>query len=208
VKPEIAIPLGVAGILAAIGTAIANANGWFVGHPHLVYLCWGGSGALIVAAIAIAIFGTKPVPATIKVSPCELHSTASLRREEHHIFLRAKIELIGARRTVVRRYRMELSRAGVLSSPTFRDDVGKWEITDWSQWPIPHDDVRPLPTKLTAGNLVEGWVHFVTNLPPRELQSSLVRFFADTSCGTGTADIPAGREYWNAVPNRMILERN
>jgi hypothetical protein len=51
-KPGIAIPLGVAGILAAIGTAIANANGLFVGHPSLAYWFWGASFVLVAVAIA------------------------------------------------------------------------------------------------------------------------------------------------------------
>ena len=50
-KPNIAIPLGVAGILAAIGTTIANANGMFSGHPSLAYWFWGGSLALIAIAV-------------------------------------------------------------------------------------------------------------------------------------------------------------
>jgi hypothetical protein len=50
-KPSIAIPLGLAGILAAIATAIANANGLFAGHPHLSYWFYGCSFILIVVAL-------------------------------------------------------------------------------------------------------------------------------------------------------------
>jgi hypothetical protein len=56
-KPRIAIPLGVAGILAAIGTTIANANGLFVGHPSLAYWFWAASLVMIVIAIAGWLLG-------------------------------------------------------------------------------------------------------------------------------------------------------
>jgi sugar phosphate permease len=50
-KPQVPILLGVAGILAAIGTAIANANGLFVGHPHLAYVFY--TAAFILIAVSI-----------------------------------------------------------------------------------------------------------------------------------------------------------
>jgi hypothetical protein len=50
-KPGIAIPLGVGGISAGIGTAFANANGVFTGHPSLAYWFWGASCVLIALAI-------------------------------------------------------------------------------------------------------------------------------------------------------------
>jgi hypothetical protein len=58
-KPGIAIPLGVAGILAAIGTAIANANGLFGGRPSLAYWFWSASFALIIVAIAGWVVNSK-----------------------------------------------------------------------------------------------------------------------------------------------------
>jgi hypothetical protein len=58
-KPVIAISLGAAGILAAIGTAVANANGLFVGHPSLAYWFWGASFALIIVAIAGSVVNSK-----------------------------------------------------------------------------------------------------------------------------------------------------
>jgi hypothetical protein len=58
-KPTIAIPLGVAGILSAIGTAFANANGLFVGHPSLAYWFWGASFALIAFAIVGSVVNSK-----------------------------------------------------------------------------------------------------------------------------------------------------
>jgi hypothetical protein len=51
-KPHIAIPLGVAGILAGIGTAIANANGVFAGHTSLHF--WFYTASFIMIAIAVA----------------------------------------------------------------------------------------------------------------------------------------------------------
>jgi membrane protein implicated in regulation of membrane protease activity len=50
-KPSIAIFLGVAGILAAIGTAIANANGLFAGHPSWAYWFYGASFLSLMAAL-------------------------------------------------------------------------------------------------------------------------------------------------------------
>jgi hypothetical protein len=51
-RPAIAIPLGVAGILAAIGTAYGNANGLFAGHPSLAY--WFYSASFVMLALSIA----------------------------------------------------------------------------------------------------------------------------------------------------------
>lgn len=56
-KPSIAVPLGVAGILAAIGATIANTNGLFAGHPSLAYWFWGASLVLVVIAIAGWLLG-------------------------------------------------------------------------------------------------------------------------------------------------------
>lgn len=53
-NPKIPIYIGVDGILATIGTAIANANGVFLGHPHLMYWFYAGSIALIITAMILA----------------------------------------------------------------------------------------------------------------------------------------------------------
>lgn len=50
-KPSIALPLGVAAILAGIGTAIASANGQFAKHPSLAYWFYGPSLALLLIAV-------------------------------------------------------------------------------------------------------------------------------------------------------------
>jgi hypothetical protein len=50
-KPQIAIPLGVGGVWAGIGTAIASYNGWFAGHPSLAYWFW--SAAIVLIAISL-----------------------------------------------------------------------------------------------------------------------------------------------------------
>jgi len=49
--------LGVAGILAGIGTAIASANGAFAGHPHLHYWFYGAAALLVLVAIIGGISG-------------------------------------------------------------------------------------------------------------------------------------------------------
>lgn len=77
-KPSIAIPLGVAGILAAIGTTIANANGLFAGHPSLAYWFWGGSLAILVIAVAGWLFrpreqATKALPSVHQGNKPEIH---------------------------------------------------------------------------------------------------------------------------------------
>jgi hypothetical protein len=53
-NPKIPIALGVAGMLAAVGTAIANANGAFAGHPHLSYWFYAGAVAMILVALILA----------------------------------------------------------------------------------------------------------------------------------------------------------
>lgn len=56
-KPSIAIPLGIGGILAAIGTTIANANGLFAGHPSLAYWFWGASAISITVSTVGGFLG-------------------------------------------------------------------------------------------------------------------------------------------------------
>jgi hypothetical protein len=53
-NPKIPIIVGTAGALTGVGTAIANANGWFTGHPHLAYWFYGAALLLILAAFVIA----------------------------------------------------------------------------------------------------------------------------------------------------------
>src|SRR5260370_20079086 len=151
----------------------------------------------------------KLSPARIKVTTYELQRTIRLhgKEEGREIFLRAKVELLEPLHLTVTRYRMELSRDGVLESPEFQDDIEKWEITDWSKDPIPHDEMRPLPRQLTCGDPVEGWVHFVTERNNQELDRSRVRFFVDTPQGTGRAEISPDHGYWNVISNRMIAEK-
>jgi hypothetical protein len=54
-NPKIPIAIGVAGMLVAVGTSMANINGSFAGHPHLAYWFYAGAGALIVVAVLLAI---------------------------------------------------------------------------------------------------------------------------------------------------------
>lgn len=117
------------------------------------------------------------------------------------------MELVEPMHVTVTKYRMDLSRDGVLESPEIQDDLNVWEITDWTQDPIPHDEMRPLPMRLTCGDPVEGWVHFATERNDRELDRSRIRLFVDTSQGTGSAEIAPGHEYWNVINNRMIMEK-
>jgi len=171
----------------------------------------GGLAVRYVGQEMIAVVAAlSPAPARIKVSPVELRRTIRLhgKQEGRNIFLRAKLELLEPLQVTVTKYRMELSRDGVLDNLEFQDDLERWEITDWSQDPIPHDEMRPLPMTLTCGDLVEGWVHFVTERSDRELDQCSVKVFVDTPRGTGTAEIAAGRDYWNVKPNRMILEKD
>jgi hypothetical protein len=51
--------LGAAGILAGIGTAVANANDVFIGYPRLYYCFYGASVLLIVVAIVGRIVGNR-----------------------------------------------------------------------------------------------------------------------------------------------------
>jgi len=143
----------------------------------------------------------KLTPAKIEVTPYELQRTVSTEhrdRQARHIFLRAKVELKEPAKVSMTRYRMELSRAGVQSAPKWRKDVHAWEITNWTQTPIPHDDMPPLPDELVAGIAAEGWVHFVTTLSDPELNLSWVRFFVETTRGGGTAEIKADEHYWKS----------
>ena len=66
-----------------------------------------------------------------------------------------------------------------------------WEITNWTQTPILHDDMPPFPDELVAGIAAEGRVHFVTTLSDSELNLSWVRFFVETTMAGGTAEIKA-----------------
>ena len=96
-KPGIAIPLGVAGILAAIGTAIANANGMFAGHPSSAYWFWGASFGLIIVAIAGWIFNSQREKKK-RVDPLSLqHRTLALAQR-----LRQFIQKHGPRPTLVK----------------------------------------------------------------------------------------------------------
>jgi len=91
-KPRIAIPLGVAGILAAIGTSIANANGLFAGHPSLAYWFWAASLAMIVIAVAGWLFGSdtssfhSSEPATKSPLPPPLPPPVTVHQENKQEF--------------------------------------------------------------------------------------------------------------------------
>lgn len=198
----LAIVIGAVGFVLALIRRLNLAQAWLYSVGGLAIY---GFGWLCVQ-IAQRIRESGPT-ATIKITGYELHRSPE-PQGLNGIFFRSKIELSGTRRATVTRYRMELSCAGVLTSPQFRDDVEKFEITDWSREPIPHDDMRPLPKELNSGDPVEGWVHFVTDWDRSKLQRSYVRLIADTSKGSGSVEIKAGPEYWNAVPNRLIVEKD
>jgi hypothetical protein len=68
-KPKVAIPLALAGMLAGAAITIANANGWFAGHPHLFYLCAGGAVALIAIAVGGAAIDALRKPKTEAETP-------------------------------------------------------------------------------------------------------------------------------------------
>jgi hypothetical protein len=75
-KPKVAIPLALAGILAAASVSIANANGWFAGRPWLFYLCTGGAIMMIAIAIVGAVIDATRKPrsgADQPHSPINIH---------------------------------------------------------------------------------------------------------------------------------------
>lgn len=59
--------MGLAGVLAGIGTAIANANGAFAGHPSWAYYLWGVSSLLIIIAIMLSLLPAQHKPEVIPV---------------------------------------------------------------------------------------------------------------------------------------------
>lgn len=58
-KSIVPVILGIAAILFGAATAIANANGWFVGRAYLGLKLYALSGALFVAALVIAIYNSR-----------------------------------------------------------------------------------------------------------------------------------------------------
>jgi hypothetical protein len=52
-KPKSTISLTLAGMFLGIATTAAKDNGWFAGHPWVIYLC----GSVAIALIATAIIG-------------------------------------------------------------------------------------------------------------------------------------------------------
>jgi hypothetical protein len=146
--------------------------------------------------------------ADILVSPQELQRTLKAHGVEtgRHIFLQVKVELREPLHATVTKYRMELSRDGIIDELTFQDDISKWEMTNWRERPL-HADIRPLPFELNSGEPIEGWVHFVTERNSHELDRSRVRFIVQTAIGAGHAEIPAGREYWVDSQDRMIMAK-
>lgn len=155
------------------------------------------------------ILGARLTPAEVKLFPCELRRAVTEGKDQwRNVFVRVKVSMTGAMRTSVTKCRMELSRDGIINQAQLQNDLASWEITDWSSAPIPNDELRPLPAELTSGNTVEGWLHFtIPNLKDRELDRTDVRLFVDTERGTGSAEVKAGREYWNVVEHRMILPK-
>lgn len=78
-KPSIAVPLGIGGILAAIGTSIASTNGLFAGHPYLAYWFWAASSAMIAIAVAGWLRGRIKEP--IKDSETKTHPPINIHLE-------------------------------------------------------------------------------------------------------------------------------
>jgi hypothetical protein len=58
-KNIVPVILGIAAILCATATAIASANGWFVGRAYLVPRLFEVASALFVAALAVAIYNSQ-----------------------------------------------------------------------------------------------------------------------------------------------------
>jgi hypothetical protein len=61
-KPKVGIPLAMGGIFSGAAVAIANANGWFVGHPYLFYIFAGGAVAMVAVAIVGAVIDSVRKP--------------------------------------------------------------------------------------------------------------------------------------------------
>jgi len=205
-KPSIAVPLGVAGILAAIATAIANANGLFAGHPSLAYRLYGASCVLIAISIVgwavNARHSDMEAPAQFKITPYELRSVGSMASD---IFLRVKIELLHPLKVTVKCYRMELSLTGQIERPEVKSVANKWKLHSGTPSVERSQLMAPLPASLRSGRPVEGWIHFVTKRNQYELQSSRMTFFVHTSRGDGSVEIPCTSEYWNVSRHNFIV---
>jgi hypothetical protein len=72
--------LGIAGLLFATATTIANANGWFAGRAYWVPRLFVLSIALFVAALVIVIYNSqreqkpKPLVVPLRYGPAPIHT--------------------------------------------------------------------------------------------------------------------------------------
>src|SRR5208337_1852248 len=100
-KPNVAIPLAVAGMSVGLTTAILAANGVFKGHIGWAYLS-GGLAIFMIAVAVVGWFGYQPPSVKLKVIPCDdLRENDSVPRD---IFGRVRIELLEPTKVKVKGY--------------------------------------------------------------------------------------------------------
>ncbi len=153
----------------------------------------------------------KRIPPQIEVRPIavyripsdpKLNANAAGERS-WEIFLWARVELKGPATASILKYVLKLSLHGISqNSFDMRDDLDTWELTRWNpKTPTTHN-MYGLPTQLTLGEPVEGWLHFaVPKAAPRVLDDSAIFLIADTGYGSGYGETMARPDMWNPDNN-------
>ena len=196
--------VGVAGIVAAIGAAIATANHWFQGHLIWAFVCWGISLILIGAAVVSWFMEDRP-PGQIKINPLDLRRFDRSKTNGLHVFLRMRVELSGAMKAAVKGCTVQLSLDGLIEAPKvdLRPSSKLYPLSFTCG--LPSQELVVLPRKLRSGNPVEGWIHFETALNQYEIESCNMTVVVRSSRGAGSAHVPTDGQYWNASNKNFLI---
>lgn len=197
--------LGVAAIVATIGTAIATANHLFEGHLIWAFVCWGIS-LLLIAAAFVGWLREAPLPAQIKIFPLDLRRFDRSKTKGLHVFLRMRVELSGAMKAAIKGCTVRLSLDGLIETPKVNLHPSSTKLYPSSfTSSLPSQKLTVLPPKLRSGHPVEGWIHFETALNQYEIESCDLTVVLHTSRGDGSARVPTDSQYWNASNKNFLI---
>jgi hypothetical protein len=201
----------IATMVCALTIAIAKEG------DHLGRYEWSVPYLITVIAICVVLGGVllfvsrpEKTPVSLHVELMELvHKAIDKNNNDSgcDIFVLVRAELLSPLKTRILPPRLELLLHGNSEVATLvPDDLDQWQGQIWGSTDIIKHTMSPLTPKMKKGEPAEGWIHFVTQVPYRDIERYSLRLILETPDGSGYADGVPENKIWES--RKRIVTKN
>ncbi len=165
----------------------------------------------LFALLAHAYWTTRArQPDVIEVRLKELYRTPKDRYSEipFDLFLLVRLELKEKLATSALAYRFELSMNGIYERLEAKSDLDQWVLRTWTADTVLEYPLNPLPSNLSLGEPVEGWVHCLTTpVTGKRLEEYGIRFVVQSAHNANYAEHEADPLIWNPRRDTLVARK-